>query len=91
MAEDPIRKELDALKADIAQLRQDIAGLTTAIRDQAARHKKPRPKPRSGCVGHGRSWSTSSMRSSSRAAPRSAIWKSASASIPQAACSPPSG
>jgi len=25
MAEDPIRKELDALKADIAKLREDIA------------------------------------------------------------------
>jgi len=33
MAEDPIRKELDALKADIAQLRSDIGGLTAAIKD----------------------------------------------------------
>ena len=33
MAEDPIRKELDALKADITQLRHDIAGLTGAIRE----------------------------------------------------------
>lgn len=33
MAEDPIRKELDALKADIAQLRGDIGGLTAAIKD----------------------------------------------------------
>ncbi len=32
MAEDPIRKELDALKADIAQLRDDIAGLSTAVK-----------------------------------------------------------
>lgn len=36
MADDPIRKELDALKADIAQLRQDIAGLTGAVRDAAS-------------------------------------------------------
>jgi ElaB/YqjD/DUF883 family membrane-anchored ribosome-binding protein len=36
MADDPIRKELDALKADIASLRQDIAGLTTAVRDAAS-------------------------------------------------------
>jgi len=35
MADDPIRKELDALKTDIAQLRVDIAGLTTAVRDEA--------------------------------------------------------
>lgn len=40
MADDPIRKELDALKADIAQLRQDIAGLTTAIRDEATSQAK---------------------------------------------------
>jgi len=32
MAEDPIRKELDALKADIAKLREDIAGLTGAVK-----------------------------------------------------------
>ena len=36
MAEDPIHKELDALKADIAQLRKDIAGLTAAVRDVAS-------------------------------------------------------
>jgi len=36
MAEDPIRKELDALKTDIAQLRVDIAGLTTAMHDVAS-------------------------------------------------------
>jgi ElaB/YqjD/DUF883 family membrane-anchored ribosome-binding protein len=36
MAEDPIRKELDALKADIAQLRTDIGGLTAAIKDVAS-------------------------------------------------------
>jgi ElaB/YqjD/DUF883 family membrane-anchored ribosome-binding protein len=36
MAEDPIRKELDALKADIAQLRNDIVGLTDAIKDVAS-------------------------------------------------------
>ena len=36
MTEDPISKELDALKADIAQLRQDIVGLTTAVRDVAS-------------------------------------------------------
>jgi len=35
MADDPIRKELDALKADIAQLRVDIAGLTSAVRSEA--------------------------------------------------------
>lgn len=36
MADDPIRKELDALKDDIAQLREDIVGLTTAVRDVAS-------------------------------------------------------
>jgi len=36
MADDPIRKELDALKADIAQLRVDIAGLTSAVRNEAS-------------------------------------------------------
>jgi ElaB/YqjD/DUF883 family membrane-anchored ribosome-binding protein len=36
MADDPIRKEMDALKADVAQLRQDIRGLTEAIRDVAS-------------------------------------------------------
>jgi len=36
MADDPIRKELDALKSDISQLRQDIAGLTGAVRDVAS-------------------------------------------------------
>jgi ElaB/YqjD/DUF883 family membrane-anchored ribosome-binding protein len=36
MADDPIRKEMDALKADIAQLRQDIVGLTAAVRDVAS-------------------------------------------------------
>jgi len=36
MAEDPIRKEMDALKADIAQLRVDIAGLTSAVHDVAS-------------------------------------------------------
>lgn len=35
MAEE-IRKELDALKNDIAQLRKDIASLTTAVKDVAA-------------------------------------------------------
>jgi ElaB/YqjD/DUF883 family membrane-anchored ribosome-binding protein len=36
MADESIRRELDALKADIAQLREDIAGLTTAVRDTAS-------------------------------------------------------
>ena len=36
MADDSIRKELDALKADISQLREDILGLTTAVRDVAS-------------------------------------------------------
>lgn len=36
MAEDPIRRELDALKADIAQLRLDIKGLTEAIHEVAS-------------------------------------------------------
>jgi ElaB/YqjD/DUF883 family membrane-anchored ribosome-binding protein len=36
MVEDPIRKELDALKADIAQLRSDIVDLTTVIKDVAS-------------------------------------------------------
>ena len=35
MAEE-IRKEVDALKSDIAQLRKDIAGLTGAVKDAAA-------------------------------------------------------
>jgi ElaB/YqjD/DUF883 family membrane-anchored ribosome-binding protein len=35
MAEDPIRKELDAIKADIGQLRVDIAGLTDALKGAA--------------------------------------------------------
>lgn len=35
MAEE-IRKELDALKNDIAQLRKDIASLSTAVKDVAA-------------------------------------------------------
>lgn len=36
MADDSIRKELDALKADISQLREDIAGLTSAVRGAAS-------------------------------------------------------
>ena len=32
MTEDPIRKELDALKTDIAQLHDDIAKLTEAVK-----------------------------------------------------------
>lgn len=36
MADEPIRKEMDALKADIAQLREDILGLTGAVRDVAS-------------------------------------------------------
>ena len=36
MAEEPFREELDALKADIAQLRTDIANLTTAFKDVAS-------------------------------------------------------
>jgi ElaB/YqjD/DUF883 family membrane-anchored ribosome-binding protein len=36
MADDPIRKEMDALKADIAQLREDIGSLTAAVRDVAS-------------------------------------------------------
>ncbi len=35
MADDPVRKELDALKADIAQLRGDIVGLTHAVKGAA--------------------------------------------------------
>ena len=36
MAEDTIRKELDALKNDIAQLREDISNLTRAVGKVAA-------------------------------------------------------
>jgi ElaB/YqjD/DUF883 family membrane-anchored ribosome-binding protein len=36
MAEDLIRKELDALKHDIAQLRKDIGGLTDAVKTVAS-------------------------------------------------------
>ncbi|MEW5756784.1 MAG: hypothetical protein AB1810_10815 [Pseudomonadota bacterium] len=36
MADDAIRKELDALKADIAQLRGDIVGLTHAVKGAAS-------------------------------------------------------
>lgn len=36
MADDSIRKEMDALKADMAQLREDIVGLTNAVKDTAA-------------------------------------------------------
>ncbi len=36
MAEDSVRKEMDALKADIAQLREDIVGLTNAVRGVAS-------------------------------------------------------
>ena len=36
MAEETISKELDALKNDIAQLRKDIAGLATAVKDVAS-------------------------------------------------------
>ncbi len=36
MAEDQIRKELDALKSDIAQLRDDIGNLTEAVKSVAS-------------------------------------------------------
>lgn len=36
MTDEPIRKEVEALKADITQLRKDIAALTEAVRDVAA-------------------------------------------------------
>ena len=36
MAEDSIRKELDALKADISQLRTDIVDLTTVMKEVAS-------------------------------------------------------
>lgn len=36
MAEESVRKELDALKADIAQLRDDIASLTAAMKTVAS-------------------------------------------------------
>lgn len=36
MAEEPIRKELDAIKDDISRLREDIAALTDAVKDVAA-------------------------------------------------------
>lgn len=36
MADDTTRKELDALKADIAQLREDIIGLTHAVKGAAS-------------------------------------------------------
>ena len=36
MADDSIRKEMDALKSDIAQLREDIIGLTDAVKGTAS-------------------------------------------------------
>ena len=36
MVEESIRKEMDALKADIAQLREDIIGLTDAVKGTAS-------------------------------------------------------
>lgn len=36
MADEPIRKEMDALKADIAQLREDIIGLSNAVKGVAS-------------------------------------------------------
>ncbi|MDX2502855.1 MAG: hypothetical protein QNL62_00040 [Gammaproteobacteria bacterium] len=36
MTEDPIRKEVDALKADISHLRADIAALTNALKEVAS-------------------------------------------------------
>lgn len=36
MADDSIRKEMDTLKADIAQLREDIIGLTNAVKGAAS-------------------------------------------------------
>ncbi len=36
MTDDPIRKEVEALKADIAQLRDDIAALSDAVKGVAA-------------------------------------------------------
>lgn len=36
MADDSIRKEMDALKADIVQLREDIVGLTRAVKGAAS-------------------------------------------------------
>ena len=43
MPDDSIRKEMDALKADIAQLREDIVGLTTAVK-RTASEKMAGPK-----------------------------------------------
>ena len=36
MADDSIRREMDALKADIAKLREDIVGLTSAVKGAAS-------------------------------------------------------
>jgi len=36
MADDPLRKELDALKSDISKLREDIVALTSAVKDVAS-------------------------------------------------------
>jgi ElaB/YqjD/DUF883 family membrane-anchored ribosome-binding protein len=36
MADDAIRKEMDALKADIAKLREDIVSLTSAVKGAAS-------------------------------------------------------
>ncbi|MEJ2552790.1 MAG: hypothetical protein P8164_05805 [Gammaproteobacteria bacterium] len=36
MADESIRKEMDALKADIAKLREDIVGLTGAVKGAAS-------------------------------------------------------
>lgn len=36
MADDPLRKEIDALKSDISRLREDIVALTDAVKDVAS-------------------------------------------------------
>lgn len=52
MADETIRKEMDALKADIAQLREDIVGLTHAVKS-AASERVAGARTQAGEYAHG--------------------------------------